>query len=396
MSDESSVESEADDPDLDLDDLASRAAEEHVALMQILAKTIEEVVKEPELRNKLKQQEQTIVAAIEAAMLTAREAWSDAARRASRGEMEEPKPNAARPEASPQLEARPDLPSLEMLERMDAELTALSLVDTAIRHFDRAAVTLELADRSRYSSALVLLVAIKRSLLRGHNAYAVRRFIDMAIQGLDTSVEELNTFFRPINEAGPYDPANISEAQRQHLPGLAVAMVMRENHDRIWQEDRLLDAAKVAAEQIADEWLSERLQAIPPSGPLFSRAQWARWMSELVTKALSVSNDHAVQRGANPDPAVRHVAGIVAGLRAAAAVPELRDLVIRYTDPDEHGRRCDIAIVKVREYLNSTGRPDAEAIIRRVLLAFGYEGRKAHSLFESIGIAEKRRATKGT
>jgi hypothetical protein len=218
----------------------------------------------------------------------------------------------------------------------------------------------------------------------------------MAIQGLDTSVEELNTFFRPINDAGPYDPANISEAQRQHLPGLAVAMVMRGNHDRIWQEDQLLDAAKLAAEQIADEWLSERLQAIPPSGPLFTRAQWARWMSELVTKALSVSNDYALQRGANPDPAVRHVAGIVAGLRAAAAVPELRDLVVRYTDPDEHGRRCDMAIVKVREYLNSTGRPDAEAIIRRVLLAFGYEGRKAHSLFESIGIAGKRRATKGT
>jgi hypothetical protein len=87
MSDESSVEPEADGPDLDLDDLASRAAQEHVALMQILAKTIEEVVKEPALRDKLKQQEQTIVAAIEAAMLTAREAWSDAARRESRREM---------------------------------------------------------------------------------------------------------------------------------------------------------------------------------------------------------------------------------------------------------------------------------------------------------------------
>jgi len=240
MSEESAAEPEPDE--VNVDELVLKAAQEAVDLAKLLAQTIENVVQEPELRDKLKQQEHTIIAAIARTMRDARDEWI-----ASAGD-ERPYSTrdggSSRPRATgasrmaPQAEATHSPsedaePPSEMLERMDAELTALSLLDTAIRHFDKAAVTLELADRSRYTSALVLLVTIKRSLLRGHNAYAVRQFLDLAMQGRETPVQELNDFFRPIHEAGPYDPANISDAQRQQLPALAVATVMRRNQDPI-------------------------------------------------------------------------------------------------------------------------------------------------------------------
>ena len=116
----------------------------------------------------------------------------------------------------------------------------------------------------------------------------------------------------------------------------------------------------------------------------------------MTEKAMNLSEEDAMRLGAHPDVATRHVAGIVNGLRAATAIPELRDLVVRYLDPDEHRRRVSAAVSKLREYLRSVSKPDPEAIIRRALIALGYEGRKAHSLFESLDVAEKRRAAKSS
>jgi hypothetical protein len=90
-----------------------------------------------------------------------------------------------------------------MLERMDSEFSALDQLDSTISAFDRAAVVLELADRSRYTSALVLLVAIRRTLLRAQSAHSARRLIQRAFDGKETPISELNDFLGPALKAGP-------------------------------------------------------------------------------------------------------------------------------------------------------------------------------------------------
>lgn len=374
----------------DLSELALRAALETRDLMALVLEALEGLKQQPEKRTELKRQEELILAAAARAIGDARRDWVASANDA-RSQTESTAPGAQRLRERP---ARQE-PPMEMLERIEAEFSAINQLEATIRHFDRAAVVLELADRSRYTSALVLLVAIRRTLLRAQDAHMARRFIQLAMDGKKTPIAELNDFLRPALEAGPYDPARLSDEQNAHLPVLGVVLAMLQNQDDIWEKDPLLEAAKLTAELCADDWGHNAIRAIPPSGPVFTRAHWARWMRDLVSKALALSEEDALRLGAMSDPAARQVGGIVAGLRSAAPIPELRDLVVQYVNPEEHRRRCDAAVRKVREYLESTSTPDAEAIIRRVLLAFGYEPRKAHSLFESIDIAEKRRATKG-
>lgn len=376
-----------------MSDLALSAALETRDLMALVLEAVEGLKEHPEKRNELKQQEELILAAAARAIGDARRDWIESTKKLN----PQAKANggARRPRGATSERAG-EVPPIEMLERMDAEFSAIAQLEATIRLFDRAAVVLELADRSRYTSALVLLIAIRRTLLRAQNAHMARRFIQLAMDGSKTPITELNDFLGPALEAGPYDPANLSDAQRAHLPVLGVALAMLQGQDDVWAEDPLLDAAKLGSALCADEWGRDDICAIPPSGPVFTRAQWARWMRDLVSKALNLTEEDALRLGAMRDPAARQVGGIVAGLRSAAAIPELRDLVVQFISPDQHRQRCEAAIVKVREYMATTSTPDAEAIIRRVLLAFGYEPRKAHSLFESIDIAEKRRATKGS
>lgn len=371
---------------------ARRAALETRELMALVVESLEGLNELPEKKTELRRQEALILTAAARAIGEARRAWwATANEAAAQDRAQEPVTEPAGERSEP----APSAPPLEMLERMDAELSAIEQLDLTIRHFDRAAVVLELADRSRYTSALVLLAAIRRTLLRAQDAHMARRFIQQAMDGKKT-IAELDDFLGPALEAGPYDPNNLTDAQRAYLPTLGVMFAMLHSQDLIWEEDPLLDAAKLSAPLCAEEWGQNAVRAIPPSGPVFTRAQWARWMRDLVEKALDLSEEDAKRLGAMSDPATRHVGGILAGLRSAAAIPELRDLIVQYTNPQEHRQRCDLAIRKVREYLRSTSSPDPEAIIRRVLLAFGYEPRKAHSLFESLDVAEKRRAIKGS
>jgi len=73
MSEESSLEPEPDE--VDVDELVLKAAQQAVDLAKLLAQTIENVVQEPELRDKLKQQEQATIAAIARTMRDARDEW---------------------------------------------------------------------------------------------------------------------------------------------------------------------------------------------------------------------------------------------------------------------------------------------------------------------------------
>ncbi len=308
-------------------------------------------------------------------------------------------------------------PEIGTALRIDVGVRLDAALDEAIKALDDAVAISDSADQGRYTSALVLLVATRKSLHEAGLAKLISHHIACGLGGEHTGIAELDNLCARIREQAPFDPSDLSDEQKSELPLLGMLAEFVDEQHMTMDTDPLADSARRLSMFVAEEWGKKEIDAIPPRGPAFTRAEWARETRRVVQLAIDIQEIVAeaqlkVARGdqlsemderalaltekAPSDPAVRHVGGIVRHLRAAGAIPELRDLVSGSPDGREFLQPYSKAVREVQHYLGSTRRPDPEAIIRRVLISFGYAKRKAHSLFESIDKAEKRRAARSS
>jgi hypothetical protein len=307
-------------------------------------------------------------------------------------------------------------PTPSALLRIDIGQHADELLDQVIAAVGEAVAVFELADRSRFTSALVLLVAARKSIREAGMARMVRSLIENGLAGKPTGISELDALCSQIREYSPFDTSALSEAQTTLgvLP-LGMLLELSEQKAHELRDDPLAKHARELSSFVEGEWRKEDFSAIPPSGPTFTRANWARETRRVVDLAIRFHGAldlvrEKLERGDNldesdeqtlrisqrapSDPATSYVIGILKSLGAAGQIPELCDLVVAHVDAPEHSRRFLKAVDEVRRHLESVHHADPETIIRRVLICFGYPERKAHSLFESIDKAEKRKATR--